>query len=149
MIREKTIEFLIEARKPILFHTGYREGNRIVNLQRLFTRLKCPIALAHSGDLIHKDLLTATQFENVYIDISPLATMLERGFFVDSGRKAPELTEITVDKILNYLARLFGKNKVLWGSDAPWCDGLSREGYVGEVRAMKRMKELGIGGDLI
>ncbi len=38
----------------------------------------------------------------------------------------------------------FGKQRILWGSDAPWCDNLIERGYEEEVTVSRKMQELGL-----
>lgn len=49
-----------------------------------------------------------------------------------------ELKNLNQEKVVEYLHKKFPK-RLLWGTDSPWCDNLSKEGYKGEVDLMKRL----------
>jgi len=140
-----TTEFLIHTQKPIIFHINSREGHKISDLAPFIKKKKGGlIVFAHSGDLIEKDLMFASEYPFVFIDISPLATMLHNKFFAETRRRPKQLKTLSVYSILDYLSEKFGKQKILWGSDAPWCDNLLERGYEAEVTISKKMQELGL-----
>jgi len=141
--KSKVAEFIISTNKPVFFHTGYREGARIKDLSYVAENRKSHLVFSHSGDLIDSDLRLVKKYENVYIDVSPLVTMIERNFFVELPRRSTELRILNISNILNYLAKLFGKKRIIWGSDSPWCDNLIEEGYRKEVDVGKYMLEEG------
>ena len=140
----RIIDLIIESTKPVIFHTGFRDGSRIKDLIWILERKKSPVVLVHSGDLIEEDLIKASKYEQSYIDVAPLATMLERDFFVNPQRRPFKLRELASKKVLNYLKNIFGSERIVWGSDSPWCDYLIKEGYEKEVRISKLMEELGL-----
>lgn len=140
---KRILDLIIESHKPVIFHTGFREGNRIKDLIWILERKKSPVVFAHSGDLIDKDLKMASKYENVFIDISPLATMLERNFFIDLKRRSKGMKELNIKKILKYLENLYSKERIIGGTDTPWCDNLIENGYEKEIDVLRKMKELG------
>lgn len=135
----KLLDFLISTKKPLLFHTGYRDRTRIKYLAKLVKETKSPIVFAHAGDLIERDLVEVAQYENSFIDVSPIATMLKLNFFTNEKNRSAELRELTTSRILSYVEKLFGKKRVVWGSDSPWSDNLISEGYKKEVGIGKLM----------
>jgi len=139
----RVIDFLLSTNKPLLFHTGYRDTTRIKHLIKIIKDTKSPIVFAHAGDLIEEDLIEISQYENVFIDISPMATMLKLGFFTDERNRPEELKKLTIRGILSYLERIFGKKRIVWGSDSPWCDNLLLEGYKREIEVGRLMFQEG------
>ena len=135
LLKSPVISLLLESEKPIIFHTGYKDEARVKNLTELINRTRSPIALAHAGDLIENDLTEISACENVFIDISPLVSMLKCDFFACSENRSLELTELTMGGVLDYLENVFGNDKIVWGSDSPWCDNLIPNGYEAEVEA--------------
>ncbi|MFA5174577.1 MAG: amidohydrolase family protein [Candidatus Pacearchaeota archaeon] len=144
----RIIDLISESKKPAIFHTGFREGSRIKDLIWILERKDSPVIFVHSGDLIDEDLQRASRYPNVYIDVAPLNTMLEREFFVDKNKRNKAVSKLNVDNILNYLSNLFGKQRVLWGSDSPWCDNLIEEGYKKEIEILEKMRKLGFSNNL-
>ena len=138
--KNRITEFLLESEKPIIFHTGYRDISRIKHLQWFAANAKKPVVFAHSGDLIDNDLQLIKSYENVFIDVSPMQTMIDRDFFVDSPQRALTLPKLNPDLILNYLGNLFGKEKIVWGSDTPWSDYLIPDGYKKEIAIGRKMQ---------
>jgi predicted TIM-barrel fold metal-dependent hydrolase len=136
-------KFLISVEKPILFHTGYRSEARINSLEWMTRNSPGQIIYAHCGDLIDEDLQRASNFENVYLDVSPMASMLNCGFFIEAKKRSEKIADLEVPIILNYLGSLFGKERILWGSDSPWCDNLHPNGYSSEVQIGRIMKSNG------
>jgi len=140
---KRILDLIIESHKPVIFHTGFREGNRIKDLIWILERKKSPVVFVHSGDLIGEDLRIASKYEQVFIDISPLATMLEKNFFVEPKKRDKYMKELSIEKILKYLKNLYGKERVIGGTDTPWCDNLIENGYEKEVDVLRKMEELG------
>lgn len=141
--KNDTLEFLMESTKPIVFHTGYRDISRIKNLEFFIKNSSKPIALAHAGDLINSDLELISKYENVFIDVSPMQTMLDQNYFINSSRRSRELKDLDSQKVLNYLDNLFGKERIVWGSDSPWSDNLIEDGYAKEVSIGRLMERKG------
>ncbi len=140
-----TTEFLIHTQKPIIFHIDAREGHKISDLVSFIKKKDSgKIVLAHSGDLIEEDLIFASEYPFIFMDTSPLATMLHNKFFADTYMRPKQLKTLTVYSILNYLIEKFGKQRLLWGSDAPWCDNLIKGGYEKEVAISRKMQKLGL-----
>jgi predicted TIM-barrel fold metal-dependent hydrolase len=143
-LRGEIIDLLGETGKPLLFHTDFREGHRILDLIHLIKRISNPCLLAHCGDLINEDLREASELPNVIIDVSPMATMIERGFYIDTEKRNKKLEILRTDSILDYLFELFGNERIIWGSDSPWCDHLSGRGYESEIEILRKMEERGL-----
>ena len=143
LMKSPIIPFLLDIGKPLLFHTGYREGARAKTLSTLIQNTSSPIILAHAGDLIDGDLREVAQYNNVFIEVSPMAAMLELDFFTGAENRAQELEELSATKILKYLEKLFGREKIVWGSDTPWCDNLTPEGYQKEIKIGELMEQKG------
>jgi len=139
----RIIDLVSESSKPAVFHTGFREGSRIKDLVWMMKRKKSPLVFVHSGDLIERDLKIASKYENVFIDISPLATMISKNFFINSNRRHPNLKILTPKNILSHLKNLFGIERIVWGSDSPWCDNLINEGYNEEIKISRVMDKEG------
>ena len=142
----EVMKFLADSKKPVLFHTGYREGERISAISWFAKESTGSVIFAHSGDLIAKDIKIASEYPNVLIDICPLATMIENNFFVSEDRRPRELKgKLTTQKVLEYLKGLFGK-RIICGSDSPSCDQLLKDGYLREIEVAKEMKKMGLEG---
>jgi len=137
------MDFLSNSEKPIIFHASSRDGMHPSEIIWFIKSKKGPVVLAHSADLMDKELRSVSKFDNVYIDISPLATMVSRGYYVAPKQRAACLKELSTKKILRYLENLFGKERILWGSDSPWCDNLLEDGYSGEVKISLEMMHRG------
>lgn len=135
---------LDEIRKPLLFHTGSKEGHRIMDLIHFIRDTSNRCILVHCGDLIDEDLRAAAELPNTIIDISPMATMIERGFYTGSKNRDKKLKILTADYIIDYLIWLFGPERIVWGSDAPWCDYLIKGGYKREVEILRKMERKGL-----
>ncbi len=137
-------DILAGTSKPLLFHTDFRDGHRISDLVHFIKRVSNPCLLAHCGDLIDSDLKAVSELPNAMIDISPMATMIERGFYTDAEKRSKKLKNLTVDSILEYLFELFTPERIVWGSDSPWCDHLTKKDYEGEIEILRKMEEAGV-----
>ncbi len=84
---KKTTDLIAESSKPVIFHTGFKEGSRIKDLIWILERKSSPVVFVHSGRLIDEDLKKASQYENVFMDVSPLVTMLEGDFLQTQKRE--------------------------------------------------------------
>lgn len=139
----KVFRYLLETGKPIIFHTGYRDEARVKNLSWLTGVPSGPLVIAHSGDLIQGDLNTILSNGNFYIDVSPFETMIRRGFFVEEARRDSTLHDLRLKSFLSYMDKFFGKQRVVWGTDTPWCDNLIDDGYAKEVEIGRKMQDEG------
>jgi len=139
----RILDLIVESSKPIIVHTGFRIGNRIKDLSWLLERKKSPVVFVHSGDLMDEDLRDSSRYENSFVDVSPLITMIEKDFFVGAERRDKKLKELSPDKILNYLKSLYGKERIIGGTDSPWSDNLIENGYEREINVLRRMEECG------
>ena len=144
----RNTDFLLSTQKTLIFHTGFRPGTRIKNLLWLRERAKGNVVLVHTGDLIEEDLERVKDIPNMYIDMSPLMTMICRNFFVASPQRPKSLERVSVGNILDYLREMFVPEKILWGSDSPWCDNLTKEGYSGEIDVLNEMEKRGFPNEL-
>jgi len=107
---EPIMEFLNENESLILIHCGrYKEGNpesnssfvHALNLAKKYTKLK--VVLAHMGgndsSVVKKAVTSGKDLKNVYFDTSGIST--------------PFRVEFAVKNI--------GSERVIFGSDYPWC----------------------------
>ncbi len=140
---------ILKTEKPILFHIGKYAGERPSDLIEIASQTSFPIILAHCGRLFGKDLKEISKLKNVYLDVTPLQTSLEHSFFLKDQKEIPKkIRDMDMEKILIYIEGLFGKERILWGTDTPWCDVLGSKGYGGEVEALKKLQSRGIKNSL-
>ncbi len=138
--RTYVMQRLLETGKPILFHIGAGEGERIINLSRFLSEAESPVILAHAGRFFKTDLCYASNIPNVYIDIAPLRLLLEKPMFVSNDFRFEGNFERDCEMMREYIVPLFDK-RVLWGSDRPWPDNLASHGFEGENQVYEIFKE--------
>ena len=125
--------------KPIIIHTGLREGSRARDALDIAKNHNGPVIFAHFARLSLPDLELLSGLKNTYLDLSPLGFLLNNPTYLARYMDRPsELKNLNQEKVVEYLHKKFPK-RLLWGTDSPWCDNLSKEGYKGEVDLMKRL----------
>lgn len=139
----KIFEYILSLKKPIIFHTGFKEGHRIRDLLTALKKSKSPVIFAHAGRFIEKDLKLASKYKNAYIDICPLNTISENPRFIAKESKIKEkIINKDFNDVINFLLKYFSK-RIVWGSDYPSCEKLSNKGYLGELNISNLLKEKG------
>jgi hypothetical protein len=125
--------------KPLLVHTSLREGGRARDLVEVIRRYSGPVILAHLARLSSLDLDLVSGLKNSYLDLAPLNVLLNNPQFLANTSELPEaIRDLSPEKIVNYLKGRF-TGRLIWGTDSPWCDHLSPDGYRGEVNLFKRL----------
>ncbi len=137
-------DFVFGQKKPVIIHTGRTDKSRPKSLLDVITSFpKTPFYFAHAGRLFDDDLEQLSSKKNVYVDVSPLATMCSNPkFFAGKEQRKSNIEIDNPESVLRYLYSLFDKDKILWGSDAPWCINLLESGYTKEVEILKIMGSL-------
>jgi hypothetical protein len=119
MTNQEQIQIIMNLEKPVVFH------------------------------IAKKDLKEFSVYKNVFIDVSPLATLFERKeiFLADRAFWSPNINFDSkhkfIDTVLDYLDSLY-PGRLVWGSDTPWSDNLGSEKYAGEACVLDRMIEKNI-----
>ncbi|MFA5070751.1 MAG: hypothetical protein WC511_00065 [Candidatus Pacearchaeota archaeon] len=142
--KSKVFEFVLRTKKPIIFHTGYKKGHRIKDILPNLKKGKNGIIIfAHAGRFIGEDLKVSSKYENIFIDVCPLNVISENSKFISS--RSPLKKDILnkdFSKVINFLKKYF-EGRIIWGSDFPSCNELSKEGYSGELKIYKELVRLG------
>jgi predicted TIM-barrel fold metal-dependent hydrolase len=117
----------ISYKLPLIFHTSkiYEETAGILDVAEKYPY---PVIAAHAFRL-HKDLLTkASTIPNLYVDISPMNTLIS---LVDSLAVSKQImplelqnASLTPEFVTRYLFNLMD-SRLIWGSDLPWSANLS------------------------
>ena len=135
-------DYIFNQKKPVVFHIGAtKKGKPSTLIDTVDSFPETPFYLAHSGRLFKQDLENLSSRPNVYIDVSPLATMCNKGYFARKELRSPEVDINNPKSVLNYLYGLFGKDRVVWGSDAPWSIKLLDNGYSKEIEILEIMED--------
>ena len=139
------MKFLIRTKKPLLFHIGLNDGERVRDLRPIISASDSPIILAHCGRLFSRDIEEVSAFKNTYIDVSPLSTTIDNGerFLPDQLEMDENVRNLKPSNILKYLSEKFN-GRILWGSDSPWCNHLGKRGYAGEVEITREALRGGV-----
>lgn len=133
--KSDVIDVVMSQCKPVMFHTSALECNRAGLLVPLAAQYsKTPVIVAHCGRLIDADLQALMDLPNVKMDVSPLATMCELGLFAEDELLPSGVDVTNPESVIRYMKELFGSERLLWGSDAPWSIRLIRHGYERERR---------------
>lgn len=137
-------DYVFGQKKPVVVHTSRTSKSRPLSLLDVVESFpETPFHFAHCGRLFEYDLETLATRNNVYIDISPLATMCSKPkFFVSEEKRKPQIDIQDPKSVLKYLNNVFGKEKVLWGSDAPWSNNMLHNGYKREIEILQMMEEM-------
>lgn len=143
IVDSPVLNYILERKKPIIFHTGYKEGQRIKNLMRVLNKSSAPIIFAHAGRFIEEDLLLASKNKNAFVDICPLNVISENERFVsDKSPIKNDILEKNFSRVIVFLSKYFS-GRIVWGSDAPYCDSLTKDGYEGELKVYRELVKLG------
>jgi hypothetical protein len=148
---EEKIQKVMGYQKPVLFHIAKNEGERAKDLIKIINDYSdTPIILAHCARLFDDDLKALSKYKNVFIDISPLSSLLEnRKMFLAGEEYWPKEIDYNAEKdkmigqVLDYFKVMYN-GRILWGSDAPWCDHMLPEKYAGEIKVLDSMTDKGI-----
>jgi predicted TIM-barrel fold metal-dependent hydrolase len=135
------MEHLARAGIPVVFHTGVQEGARASDVLWFVEKTRGVVVLAHSARLREADLKQLEGHGNVFIDVSPLATMVACDLFVERAMRPTPYATVTVGGVLDYLYKAFGGERVLWGSDSPYCDNMLKCGFEEELEVLSMMIE--------
>lgn len=133
--KSKPFKIILKTKKPIIFHTGYKKGHKITDiLPNLDDNKNAIVVFAHAGRFIKKDLEESSKYKNAFIDISPLNVISDNPRFIckRSSMKREILTK-DFSKVIKFLIKYF-HGRIVWGSDFPSCEELSKEGYSGELK---------------
>ncbi|MEM4605457.1 MAG: amidohydrolase family protein [Candidatus Pacearchaeota archaeon] len=122
---------LLTSSKPKISHIGLDEGERPKDLLDFCSSSNANIIITHCGRFFLDDLKEISVFENVYLDISPFLTMIKNQDFVPKFKKFFLSKEHPI-KITDYFLNLFNE-RVLFGTDSPWCDLLLEGGFNKEI----------------
>lgn len=135
----ETMKYLIQTRKPFLFHTGLQEGERGRDIVKFIEQTSSPVIVAHASRLYKEDLKMLSNLPNAYIDLSPLRTLIENPLFIAPDFKFTDNLKNNYEKIIDFLAPLFNK-RMLWGSDKPWPENFGSEKFEGELSVYEYFK---------
>ncbi|MBT5023628.1 amidohydrolase family protein [Candidatus Woesearchaeota archaeon] len=138
MINQDQIKFIFSRQKPVVCHIAKEKGERPIDLIKLIEQYdSTPIVLAHMGRLFHDDLCKLSSYDNVYVDLAPLTTLLLKKelFLAESKYIHSTLGDCNIETVVDYLNVLF-KDRLVWGSDAPWCNELSDKRIEGELEVL-------------
>jgi hypothetical protein len=134
----ETIKSISSESKPLIVHTSLFKGGRARDLIPFIQSYSGPVAVAHIARMSHSDLELISKIENVYIDLSPFNTMLKNPHFLSLNEIHPSIRDLNPIEIIDYLTQMFG-NRIVWGTDSPWCDNLNFNGYKEEVDIFKEL----------
>lgn len=140
--RSSIADYVFGQKKPVILHTSRTINSRPISLIDVVDSFpETPFHFAHCGRLFKQDLETLSSRHNVYIDISPLVTMCsDPRFFASEEERDPQIDIQNPNSVLKYLISVFGKDKILWGSDAPWSINMLSEGYKKETEVLSEIE---------
>ena len=125
--------------KPLIAHIGMHEGERAKNIINTIELYKGPVIITHAARFFDQDLKNISILKNVYLDVSPLNVMLTNKKYLPNiseiNSKIADFSEINT---LNYLKGLF-EERIIWGTDNPWCNFICEDGYSKEVELYRRL----------
>lgn len=151
LIESEVFRFILRTNKPVLVHTGVQEGEHAGSFFEIIeTYSDTKFIFAHANRLYDKELSNISKLNNVYLDICPLETLLSNPslFLADKMQLNESVLNFNVEEVINYLAKLFG-NRLVWGSDSPWCNNFSNKSYFGEVNILKILENKGVSGSFL
>lgn len=139
----KVATFLFSQGKRNIFHSGlsdHARGGGLAPIARTFP--EAIFQVAHACRLQALDLNSLVAIPNVEIDLSPLAVMCANERFITTQQSRPQSVDCgKIESVVRYLITLFGKDRLRWGSDLPWCSNMLENGFLQEKRVLAYLQQ--------
>jgi len=108
---------------PIIIHTKNDNYSNPAEAFEFAKKYKGYVILAHLCDLNIDILKSIKSFDNILVDMSPFVDICERIHNNTNDLYAPESFRTMKNADIFYeLVRIVGADKIVFGSDAPWCN---------------------------
>lgn len=131
--------FVKSTGKPLIAHIGVNEGERAKDLVNAINSYEGEFIVAHAARFFDEDLKEISKIKNVYLDLSPLNIMLSYPRYLPLKTEfSIKLSIFSPENVLKYLYDLF-ENRLIWGTDSPWCNFIRSNGYAEEVSLYKKL----------
>jgi predicted TIM-barrel fold metal-dependent hydrolase len=128
---------------PILVHSGPEKYTHPRNILEFAKHYRGKVLMAHAARLSVRYLKEANRLDNVFVDVTPLTSFYKRILTSDYStilEKKDVFSEIKApEDIYYFLLRYVDYRKLLFGTDAPWCNKFGL-GYEEEVRILRDLK---------
>ena len=133
---------------PLLIHSGADSHSAPSEIIKFAKGYKGNILMAHAARLSSKHLKEISRVPNLFVDVSPLTSfykrILEKDYstILESSKNFDEM--LLPQDIYKYILKFCDPKKVLFGTDAPWCNhfGLGYEREVESLRSLDVSKEV-------
>lgn len=128
---------------PLLIHSGVTKDSNPQDIIDFSKEYSGNILMAHAARLSMDFLKQINERKNLFFDVSPLTSYYKKiinGDFKTILEKPENLEEINLpEDIYNYLLKNSSEDKILFGTDIPWCNTFGM-GYEKEINILKNLK---------